>query len=74
VTSLLSLIGVLHANYWGVRWLDEPLGQNIWGRGGSSPSGPMKSAPMVYMQVKYIYSVGAPAQHRINNTEIKHLP
>jgi len=25
------LIGVLHANYWGARWLDEPLGQNIGG-------------------------------------------
>jgi len=32
----------------GARWLDEPLGQNIGG--GSSPSGPMKSAPMDMVQ------------------------
>ena len=38
MTSLLSLIGVLHANYWGARWLDEPLGQNIGG--GLEPLGP----------------------------------
>ena len=37
MTSLLSLIGVLHANYWGARWLDEPLGRNI---GGLEPLGP----------------------------------
>ena len=45
VTSLLSLIGVLHANYWGglVGWMSP------WAKilGGSSPSGPMKSVPMV---------------------------